>query len=248
MQYFVGDFDGITFKNNYTSDKVLTVDYGDAFYAAIAWRNAPQNKTILIGWLQNGRPETYPWKGQMSIPRDLSLTSTADGLILNQLPSALVSGAFAKDAKVSLIEKKNVNIDNTTLTLPVNSNSYWINAEIVLQKAKKIGFNVAEESGTDKKVVVGYDAEKQMLFVDCTGSEKANKSSVNLIQTAPMKPVNGVVKIKVLLDKSSLEVFGNDGEKVISTMIYPDKEARGLSLFSEGRSKIKQIKIWTSNK
>jgi fructan beta-fructosidase len=93
-------------------------------------------------------------------------------------------------------------------------------------------------------VIVGYDAIKQQLFVDCTRSEKANKSPENLIQTAPMKAVNGLIKIKVLLDKSSLEVFGNDGEKVISTMIYPDKDASGLSVFSEGDAVIKDLKVW----
>jgi fructan beta-fructosidase len=54
-----------------------------------------------------------------------------------------------------------------------------------------------------------------------------------------------MVNIKVLFDKSSLEVFGNDGQKVISTMIYPDKEATGLSIFSEGVAKITKLKILT---
>jgi fructan beta-fructosidase len=247
MQYFVGDFDGTTFKSTSENNKVLTVDYGDAFYAAIAWRNAPQNGTILIGWLQNGRRETYPWKGQMSIPRDLSLKSTTDGLRLIQLPSALVTTALNKYAKGGLIEKKEVKINNTSLPLPVNNNSYWIDAEIDLQKASKAGFNVAEKIGTDKKVIIGYDAEKQLLFVDCTGLEKANKSTENLVQTAPMKSINGMIKIKVLLDQSSLEVFGNDGEKVISTMIYPEKDANGLTFFSDGASKIKRLKIFKFN-
>jgi levanase/fructan beta-fructosidase len=91
---------------------------------------------------------------------------------------------------------------------------------------------------------MGYDAEKQLLFVDCAGSEKDNKSPENLVQTAPMKAVNGIVKVKVLLDRSSLEVFGNDGEKVISTMIYPDKDATGLMVFSEGEAVVKSLKVW----
>ena len=50
--------------------------------------------------------------------------------------------------------------------------------------------------------------------------------------------------MKVLLDRSSLEVFGNDGEKVISTMMYPDKDATGLALFSEGEAVVKSLKMW----
>lgn len=94
---------------------------------------------------------------------------------------------------------------------------------------------------------VGYDAENGQLYVDCTISEMGNKSRRNLTQTAPMKPENGIVKIQVLVDNSSLEVFGNDGEKVISTMIYPDINATNLSVFAEGKATIKSMTIWDFN-
>ncbi len=71
MQYFVGDFDGKVFKNDNPPETVLTLDYGDSFYAAIPWNNLPDDKKIFIGWMVPGPQETYPWKGQMSIPRDL---------------------------------------------------------------------------------------------------------------------------------------------------------------------------------
>jgi fructan beta-fructosidase len=243
IQYFVGDFDGKTFKNLNDNNKVLTVDYGDAFYAAIAWRDAPQNKKILLGWMQNGRQETYPWKGQMSIPHDLSLKTTTDGLVLNQLPSVFVTRSLPKYTKGKVVEKKNIGINSAGLKLPVEGNAYWIDAEFDIKSSKRIGFNVAEKSGTDKKVIVGYDAIKQQLFIDCSQSEKSNKSPENLMQAAPMRVVNGIIRIKVLLDKSSLEVFGNDGEKVISTMIYPDMGASGLSVFSEGEAVIKDLTV-----
>jgi fructan beta-fructosidase len=85
------------------------------------------------------------------------------------------------------------------------------------------------------------------LFIDCTVSEMGNKSRKNLLQVAPMKAANGVVKLQVLVDNSSLEVFGNDGEKVISTMMYPDINATNLSVFAEGNAVIKNMKIWDFN-
>ncbi|MDB5090390.1 MAG: levanase/fructan beta-fructosidase [Mucilaginibacter sp.] len=249
MQYYVGDFDGHTFKNDNAADKVLMVDYGDAFYAAIAWRDAPANKKILLGWLQNGRPETSPWKGQMSIPRELLLKTTADGLRLIQQPASIVTGKLLGKPGVF---KSNMVINNKTMPLSASGhfdgNAYWIDAEFNGAAYKKAGFNVAEKNGTGKKVIVGYDAVKQELFIDCTGVEKDNKSAEHLVQTASMKPVNGVVKIQVLMDKSSLEVIGNDGEKVISTMIYPDTDATGLSLFTDGKVMVKSLKIWDLNK
>ncbi|MEN0055747.1 MAG: glycoside hydrolase family 32 protein [Mucilaginibacter sp.] len=247
MQYYVGDFDGVNFKNDNAADKILTVDYGDAFYAAIAWRDAPANKKLLIGWLQNGRRETYPWKGQMSIPHDLTLKTTDEGLRLFQNPPAMLSKGLAKITRGSVLSMKNVVVNNETVPLSkkgaYDSNAIWINAEFAINDSKKMGFNVAEKQDKSKKVVVGYNTEKQELFIDCSTSEKENKQAVNLVQTASMKPVNGIIKIKVLVDKSSLEVFGNDGEKVISTMIYPDKDATGVSMFSEGKSTLRDLNI-----
>jgi len=246
MQYYVGDFDGTTFKNDNPVDKVLTVDYGDAFYAAIAWRDAPANKKVLLGWLQNGRPETSPWKGQMSIPRDLTVRSTPDGLRLFQQPSIFVTTQLLKPGKVSV--RTNISLDNKTIRLSskgqLDGNAYWLTAQFRAGGFMKCGFNVAEQKSGDKKVIVGYDAGKQQLFIDCSSAEKENKDAPNLLQTAPMKPVNGVVKIQVLMDKSSLEVIGNGGERVISTMIYPDTDATGLSIFADGKAVVKSLKMW----
>ncbi len=244
MQYYVGDFNGTTFKDTNDDDKVLTVDYGDAFYAAIAWRDAPENKKVLLGWLQNGRKETYPWKGQMSIPRDLSLKTTDEGLRLIQSPSAVVSQAISKLVKPSVFPAHAVNGTLALTGKKAFGKSTWIDVEFELHDAKKVGFLLAEEKGTTKKVAIGYDAVKQQLYIDCTGSETENKDAVNLIQTAPLKPVNGVVRLQILLDRSSLEVFGNGGEKVISTMIYPDKKATNNILFSDGKALVKSLKIW----
>jgi len=252
IQYFVGDFDGQTFKDDNNGSKVLPVDYGDCFYAAIAWRDAPQNKKILLGWLQDGHGETYPWKGQMSIPHDLSLKTTDEGLRLIQEPSSIVTKAMNKYADEKTLLKKNLRISDTRINLnkerPYSGNSYWLKAEFEVTKdTKKVGFNIVENPNITKNVMVGYDAENGDLYIDCTISEIGNKSRRNLMQRAPMKPIDGVVKIQVLVDNSSLEVFGNDGEKVISTMIYPDINATNLSVFAEGKAKIKEIKIWDIN-
>ncbi|GAA4099319.1 glycoside hydrolase family 32 protein [Mucilaginibacter panaciglaebae] len=252
IQYFVGDFDGQTFKDDNNGSKVLPVDYGDCFYAAIAWRDAPQNKKILLGWLQDGRRETYPWKGQMSIPHDLSLKTTEEGLRLIQEPSSVVTKAMRKYADEKPLLKKNLRISDTRISLnkerPYSGNSYWLSAEFAVTKdTKKVGFNIVENPDITKNVTVGYDAENGQLYIDCTISEIGNKSRRNLTQLAPMKPINGVVKIQVLVDNSSLEAFGNDGEKVISTMIYPDINATNLSVFAEGKAIIKALKIWDIN-
>ena len=151
-----------------------------------------------------------------------------------------------------LLSEKDVQVDNKAISLTKSgsfkSNANWIDAEFKLNDSKNAGFNIVEKKDANgkviKKVVVGYDAGKQELYIDCSGAEKENKPADNLVLSAPMKPVNGVVRIQVLLDKSSLEVIGNGGEKVISTMIYPDTDATGMSVFADGAATLRSLKIW----
>lgn len=247
MQYYIGDFDGTIFTNSNPNDLVLKVDNGDAFYAAIAWRDAPENKKILLGWLQNGHPETFPWKGQMSIPRDLSLKTTSEGIRLFQTPSAIITDNLPHLAKGSPLIKKNVRLKGK-MSLSDNTasfnNAYWMDVELKPDALGKTGFWIAEKQDHSKKVEIGYDAAKKELYVDCTTAEGNHKDSRNLLQTTPLELKDGIVKLQILVDRSSLEVFGNDGRQVISTMIYPDEDATLLSAFSSGNATIRNLKIF----
>lgn len=251
MQYFIGDFDGQTFTNANPADKMLKVDYGDAFYAAMAWRDAPKDKKILLGWLMNGKKETYPWKGQMAIPHDLSIKTTADGLRLIQKPSAVAAASVPAYAKGRSVLLKNLKVSGKQVLNYkgiFTGNSNWIDAEFKVSGSGTSGFIVAQKKDGTEGITVGYDADKQEIFVDCSATEKDNKQPANLYQSAPLKPVNGIVRLQLLLDKSSLEVFGNDGEKVISTMVYPDRAAVGVSAFAKDKITVNKLSIYNLDK
>lgn len=92
-QYFVGTFDGHTFKNDNPASDVLWTDYGKDFYAAVSYSDIPakDGRRIWLGWMSNWRyPFAMPtgaWKGNMSIPRELRLRNIPDqGLRLIQEP------------------------------------------------------------------------------------------------------------------------------------------------------------------
>ncbi len=251
MQYFVGDFDGTTFKNDNPGAAALPVDGGDAFYAAIPWR-LENHKATLLGWLVPGKPDTYPWRGQMSIPRDLSLRITSEGLRLIQQPAIAIKNKLDGLSASGVVTMDNSNKKENDMPLPQvgTTNAYWIDAEFAMADVKVAGFKIAQNKdvpGSD--IIVGYDATKQQLFIDCINAEKNNKPAVNHIQAvhmAPMKLLNGMVKIQLLVDRNSVEVFGNDGEKVITTEIYPDTKSTGVSVFGDHVDV--SLKLWRMDK
>jgi len=87
MQYFVGDFNGTKFTIDEPSRYPLYVDYGKDFYAGVTYNNEPNGRRIMIGWANNwayaGDLPTSPWKGGMSLPREITL---GPDMKLRQIP------------------------------------------------------------------------------------------------------------------------------------------------------------------
>jgi fructan beta-fructosidase len=253
MQYFVGDFDGTTFKNDSPSDTILTVDYGDCFYAAIPWNNLPGDKKTFIGWMVPGPQETYPWRGQMSIPRDLSLIETKNGLRLIQQPASAIQNNLTRLSGNSIIKLNNWKIANGKNVLDklkkISGNAYWLDAVFSVKPGTNFGFRIGQEKNKDNKTIaetiVGYNALSNQLYIDRSLSGNAKMSKDKLIQVVEVETPDSLIRMQILFDKSSLEVFFNNGEKVLTTYIFPGKGADILSAFATGGSAIlKSLTIW----
>ena len=234
MQYFTGNFTKGKFVNDNPAGTVLTVDYGDCNYAAIPWNNVPGDKKILIGWMMPGKTETSPWKGQMTIPRDLSLRNTAEGYRLLATPSSIIRNHLSALAAKPAVDRRQWHIDNKEIDLRQESihwnNSYWITTELTPGPGATTGFRIAQ------KAEISYDGAHHQLHIKNGHSEP---TTIDLPPTLPTDrehpiPTSAPIRMEILVDKSSLEIFINNGEKVHTTYIYPDKGATGLSIFSTG--------------
>ncbi|NLR80107.1 glycoside hydrolase family 32 protein [Chitinophaga eiseniae] len=242
MQYFIGDFDGKTFTNGHTPETQLFVDYGKTFYAAIPYNHLPANRQMMIGWLMPFETATWPWRGQMSIPRDLQLKTTSAGIRLFQQPAAVLNGYLDKLPAAKKWQQRNVSLNSKVLSISngrqFNTNANWIDATFTLGTASDFGVKVAQHS-SGSGVVVGYNVQRQELYIN-DGKDT---------QHMPVQPVNGKIRLQVLLDKSSLEVFVNDGEKVMTTLIFPAKDATGCAAFAEnGGVQLNTLKVWNMDK
>ncbi|MDP4131889.1 MAG: glycoside hydrolase family 32 protein [Bacteroidota bacterium] len=254
MQYFVGEFNGREFSNDNPADLILPVDYGDCVYAAIPWNNLPGPDKTYIGWMVPNPQETYPWRGQMSIPRDLSLKETKEGLRLLQKPAALIRNNLPGLSHHRVIEIKNLEINNQETNIDkqhkIPANAYWLTAEFVVKSGTAAGFKIAQENNRYNQVtaetVIGYDKVNHRLYVDRTRSGNAKGMNQDrLLQTIDLPDARDRIRLDILLDKSSLEVFVNDGEKVLTTYIFPGADANAISAFSAGGNAIfKSVKIW----
>ena len=246
MQYFVGHFDGKQFVNDNSPDTRLTVDDGDVFYAAIPYNNLPPDKELLIGWLVPGQRPTSPWRGQMSIPRDLSIASTPAGWRLRQKPTALIrSQLSAYPAKTARDLVLPATISGIPLPGTGSGNSYWFDADLDASPGSvaEINLGVGPSGVAAAHLVFEPDSQSVKLLVD---SEAASgPEAYRRFHRITLEKPGGHLRLTVLLDKSSLEVFINEGEAVVTTYLFPPDGATGLSAdVRRGSARINSMTIY----
>ncbi|MGX1676144.1 GH32 C-terminal domain-containing protein [Streptomyces sp. NPDC055400] len=226
-------------------------DYGKDYYAAVSWENVPGDKRYMIGWMNNweygGAIPTSPWRSAQSIPRQMTLR-TVDGRIrLSSEPVDSLSSLRQKTA----VTATGVTVVNTSQPLggpAATGKALDIEATFSLKDADRFGLKVRTGAGGEE-TVIGYDTTTQELYVDRTHSGAVDFSDAFPgVQRAPLKAKNGKVKLRVLVDWSSVEVFGGSGEAAITDQTFPDPASQGVQVFAEnGSATLDQARVWHLN-
>jgi levanase/fructan beta-fructosidase len=210
----------------------------------------PDNEKLFIGWLVPGPQETYPWRGQMSIPRDLSLAKTDKGIRLLQQPAAIIKRELGKLSGDHVVNRKDLRINgqrSVTGKAMTGGNAYWLDAEWNIRPGTKAGFIIGQQKNNNSPaaVTVGYDGTTHEIYVERNGTGPGKINRNKLRQTISVQNKTGILRLQILVDRSSLEVFVNNGEQVLSTYIFPGRDADGLSAFTAGGEAIlRSLKIW----
>ncbi|MDR8393409.1 glycoside hydrolase family 32 protein [Aliifodinibius sp. S!AR15-10] len=251
-QYFVGEFDGKTFAQDPdTEGETRWVDYGKDFYAVQSYDNIPENngRRIWISWMNNWQYAeqipTSPWRSAMTIPRSLSLQTFDDGIHLVHQPVQELQQLRGEHHQ---FEQQEISGASDLLAeVSSNGNQLEVIASFSVDEADTVGFKVAQ--GTSEETVVAYDAVNGYLFVDRTNSGQTDfNENFAGVHKAPLKQVEGEVKLHIFIDRSSVEVFGNDGRVVITDRIFPSDGSDGISLFTTGGSaELQSLDIWQLN-
>ncbi|MCY9663556.1 DUF1080 domain-containing protein [Paenibacillus alginolyticus] len=237
-EYFIGQVTAEgKFVNDNPAGKVLLTDIGKDNYASTSFYNAPDNRRIMLAWMSNwDYPFSFPtngWKGQMTMPRELSLKTVNGNVILAQNPISELSSLRGTDFSVNNVSVKP---QSGNILGAVKGTAYEINAEIQLPDsgaATEFGFRLRE--GGEQKTVVGYRSTDNMMFVDRSASGRTDfTTNFTTLHEAVVQPVNGVVHMQIFVDESSLEVFGNDGAVVFSDIILPNSSRSGMSFYASG--------------
>ncbi len=232
-QYFVGTFDGSHFVNSNPPSATLWTDYGKDCYCALTFNGMPSGAApVMIGWMNNwqyaSKVPTRPWRGQMTAPRKLQLRQTADGLRLFQMPAdqieSLRSSHFTWDGQ---------SVADLNRALAEHAHGGSLELQIVMSPgaASEVGWKVF--SGGGSYTAVGY--RNGDLFVDRTHSGLTDFSPTFPLRTAvPVDTGGKPVELTILLDRSTVEVFGQSGQVALTNLVYPPAGAEGVEFYAAG--------------
>ncbi len=206
-QYFIGDFDGKNFKAD--DEQVKWLDYGADNYAGVTWSNVPKEdgRKLFIGWMSNwlyaNQVPTEIWRSANTLPRSLEIFGDKGNYLLASRPVVEIEKIRASSESLS---GKEISISNelAEIELELDSDEF----ELVL-------FN---DNG--EKVTVTKKGNE--IFVDrsLSGVTEFSQEFANL-HTIPDLDLN-LKTLRIFIDRSSLELFFNNGELVITEIIFPE--------------------------
>ena len=222
----IGSYDPENYA--FQRETVQAIDYGIDFYAPQTLLT-PDGRRVMIGWMQNwntlsGRPHDARWFGQMSLPRELSVRNGR----LYQVPVRELE-ACRRDQVVyrNVLVNSETNlhgiqgrlVDMTVTVRPASRDSYSC-----------FRLNVARDG--EFATTIRYRPDTSILKIDRTRSG----SNADIVHTRSflVRPRDVEIKLRIVLDRYSVEVFVNGGEQAASAVIYTRQEADAISFDAVG--------------
>ncbi len=217
--YIMGTFDGRIFRRE---SEVLRSDWGANFYAAQTWSAVPNSdgRRLQIAWMRDGKYPGMPFNQQMSFPCELTLQTTPERIRLYRQPIKEIENIHQKEYSWN----NQILEEGENLFSHVQGELFHIQTEIEVESAAEFGFILRGES-------IRYTVATSKL--SCLG------------KSASLKMLQGKIKLEILLDRTSLEIFGNDGRVSMSFCFLPNPRNRNLKIYSSGgKARIISLKVY----
>jgi levanase len=201
----------------------------------VTYNNVPDGRRIMIGWMNNwnyaGDIPTSPWRSAMTVPRQLSLRSVNGSLRLFQWPVSELTELQSRP----VLGVRNFRIRPGATRLPANGKALELDATLAPGSARRYGLEV--RVGDGQRTVIGYDRPAGRLYINRSHSGDVTfDPSFSLLQQAPLSAPDGVVRLHILVDWSSVEVFAQGGRVLMTDQIFPKPSSSGLAAFATGGS------------
>ncbi|APZ46335.1 glycosyl hydrolase family 32 [Polaribacter reichenbachii] len=244
-QYFVGDFDGTNFKIDKEFEKSLKenhnywLDFGKDNYAGVSWSNArtKDGAKLMIGWMSNWdyavKVPTETWRSAMTTPRKVALKKDDNGYRLISTPVQDLN-----KYRGTKFKKENIAVNGITKIIgseSIDLASTEINFNLNNLDDKSFTFKLSNK--VNDTLLFGYSHAKKSFFIDRkkSGKIKFSEKFANKISYAPRTSTNKNLSGTILIDKTSIELFFDEGETVMTEIFFPNQPFSTFSIETKNR-------------
>jgi beta-fructofuranosidase len=228
---------------SFESKLIEEIDSGFDFYAPQTLVDE-KGRRIMIAWMQMWQrnfptnEKNHGWAGAMTLPRELKIINGK----LYQLPMEEV-----KAYRVNQVHYKDIELIKDLTLKEVEGNSVEIELEIDFLKANRFGMKLLKDS--ENETVIYYDKEQGKLIL---GRSKNGEKLVDILAPEVVDDIRKVavdlldnkLKLRIFVDRSSVEIFIQDGEKTMTSTVYPKASATAIEFFSDKQVIIKELYKW----
>jgi fructan beta-fructosidase len=236
-QYFIGNFDGHKFVPE--NVKEYWVDWGRDNYAGVTWSNIPESdgRRLFLGWMSNWDyamvVPTKAWRSAMTIPRELSLKCEDGHYFLTSKPVREIGDLRIPSDTVTVMKQiLNGEKEISTGRVALMQSELFFGFDMSDSRVDSMG--IILENNLNERFIIGYAADLKQFYIDrrSAGNSGFSKDFAG-ISRAPYK-ATAVLKLHLLIDASSVELFVDDGRLVMTTIVFPAERFDKLKLFSKG--------------
>lgn len=238
-QYFIGQFDGKKFIPLTTETRWL--DYGPDEYAGVTWSNTGRRK-VFLGWMSNwlyaNLVPTVKWRNAMTVPRELTLKSVRDKIMLTSVPvkelNSLIGNSTGKN-QVVIHNKLNLNRN-----LLQQKGRY----KLTLNSAQIRQYAITLSNTPGEKIIVGYDSKANVYYINRMHSGDASFSKAFAgVFKAPRLTTDPVHDLILLIDEASVELFADHGLTAMTATFFPKTPFTHIEIQSEASLKLTHFTI-----
>ena len=226
----IGSFDKQT--RHLLRDNLQAIDYGTDFYATQTLET-PDGRRVMIAWMQSwessgAKIKELPFFGQMTLPRELRIR---DGRLIQNPVRELerYRGVKVSYRNVMISQETNLQgvsgrfLDMIVTIRPGSRNSMY----------RYFRLGVAKDG--ERVTVIRHKPENNTLRVD--RSRSGFPHDIVNVRDFPVG-ARDELKLRIILDRYSLELFVNDGEQAASFVLYTPISADSISFSCEGTAMI----------
>lgn len=240
-QYFLGNFNGHEFVPSHNNIKWM--DYGPDDYAGVTWSNTGNRKNFL-GWMSNWDYATIvpttTWRSALTLPRDLKIVQVGKELFVASQP---VPELLKIQSNPFLFNNLNV-LKDLDLTKKIGQLQIPIKLYLETNELKDVAFRFSNTLG--EEILIGYNKNENNFFIDRSRSGKTDfHKSFAAKHTALRLSKAQTIKMTLIIDASSVELFADDGLTVMTSVFFVNEKFTQLNLLTQEYIKIKKLEYAT---